>query len=42
MGIARLGQALRISSYRNVGPYRLSPLQADILTLLAGAPALGG
>lgn len=38
VGIARLGQALRISSYRNAGPHRLSPLQADILTLLAGDP----
>ncbi|MFJ4467857.1 MarR family winged helix-turn-helix transcriptional regulator [Streptomyces sp. NPDC089424] len=38
VGLARLGQALRISSYRNAGPYRLSPLQADILTLLAGDP----
>ncbi|MEV7990957.1 MarR family winged helix-turn-helix transcriptional regulator [Streptomyces sp. NPDC086077] len=38
VGLTRLGQALRISSYRNAGPYRLSPLQADILTLLAGDP----
>lgn len=36
VGLARLGQALRISSYRNAGRYRLSPLQADIVTLLAG------
>lgn len=36
VGITRLGQALRISSYRNAGPYRLSPLQADIIVLLAG------
>ncbi|TMR41701.1 MarR family winged helix-turn-helix transcriptional regulator [Actinomadura geliboluensis] len=38
VGVARLGQALRISNFRNAGPYRLSPLQADILTLLAGDP----
>ncbi|MGV9558761.1 MarR family winged helix-turn-helix transcriptional regulator [Streptomyces sp. NPDC003401] len=38
VGITRLGQALRISSYRNAGPHRLSPLQADIIVLLAGAP----
>ncbi|MFI2378260.1 MarR family winged helix-turn-helix transcriptional regulator [Streptomyces sp. NPDC018964] len=38
VGITRLGQALRISSYRNAGPYRLSPLQADIIVLLAGDP----
>ncbi len=35
VGITRLGQALRISSYRNPGPHRLSPLQADIIVLLA-------
>ncbi|MFI2380204.1 MarR family winged helix-turn-helix transcriptional regulator [Streptomyces sp. NPDC018964] len=38
VGLIRLGQALRINSYRNAGPYRLSPLQADIVTLLAGDP----
>ncbi|WP_221354126.1 MarR family winged helix-turn-helix transcriptional regulator [Streptomyces beigongshangae] len=38
VGITRLGQALRISSYRNTGPHRLSPLQADIIVLLAGDP----
>lgn len=38
VGITRLGQALRITSYRNAGPYRLSPLQADILVFLAGDP----
>ncbi|MDQ0784845.1 MarR family winged helix-turn-helix transcriptional regulator [Streptomyces sp. B3I8] len=36
VGLVRLGQALRINSYRNAGPYRLSPLQADILTILRG------
>lgn len=38
VGLVRLGQALRINSYRNAGAYRLSPLQADIVTLLAGDP----
>ncbi|MER6434536.1 MarR family winged helix-turn-helix transcriptional regulator [Streptomyces sp900105245] len=38
VALARLGQALRISSYRNAGPYRLSPLQADIVSTLAGHP----
>ncbi|MEV7908206.1 MarR family winged helix-turn-helix transcriptional regulator [Streptomyces anulatus] len=35
-GLARLGQAVRMSAWRNAGPHGLSPLQADILTFLAG------
>ncbi len=35
-GLARLGQAVRMSAWRNAGPHGLSPLQADILMFLAG------
>ncbi|GII01057.1 MarR family transcriptional regulator [Planobispora takensis] len=35
-GLAKLGQAVRMSAWRNAGPYGLSPLQADILAFLAG------
>lgn len=33
-GLAKLGQAVRIEAWRNAGPHNLSPLQADILTML--------
>jgi DNA-binding MarR family transcriptional regulator len=33
-GLARLGQAVRMEAWRNAGPHNLSPLQADIVTLL--------
>ncbi|WP_035855864.1 MarR family winged helix-turn-helix transcriptional regulator [Cryptosporangium arvum] len=36
VGLARLGQAVRMEAWRNAGPHNLSPLQADILTLLHG------
>ncbi|MFD9686600.1 MarR family winged helix-turn-helix transcriptional regulator [Kitasatospora sp. NPDC059088] len=35
-GLSRLGQALRLSSWHNAGPAKLTPLQADILVFLAG------
>ncbi|MCS7480488.1 MarR family winged helix-turn-helix transcriptional regulator [Umezawaea endophytica] len=35
VGLARLGQAVRIDAWRNNGPHNLSPLQADIVTFLA-------
>ena len=35
VGIARLGQAIRMDAWRNNGPHNLSPLQADIVTFLA-------
>ncbi len=35
-GLARLGQAIRMDTYRNTGPHNLSPLQAEIITYLAG------
>ena len=35
VGLARLGQAIRIDGWRNNGPHNLSPLQADIITFLA-------
>ena len=34
IGLARLGQAVRIEAWRNAGPHNLSPLQADIIGLL--------
>nr|WP_221382333.1 MarR family winged helix-turn-helix transcriptional regulator [Actinoplanes polyasparticus] len=34
LGLARLGQAVRMEAWRNTGPHNLSPLQADIVTLL--------
>src|SRR6185312_8469578 len=34
VGLARLGQAVRSQAWRNAGPHNLSPLQADIVTLL--------
>jgi DNA-binding MarR family transcriptional regulator len=34
VGLARLGQAVRMEAWRNAGPHNLSPLQADIVTLL--------
>lgn len=36
IGLARLGQAVRMEAWRNAGPHNLSPLQADIVTLLDG------
>lgn len=36
IGLARLGQAVRMQAWRNAGPHNLSPLQADIVTLLHG------
>ncbi|MFG1925167.1 MarR family winged helix-turn-helix transcriptional regulator [Cryptosporangium sp. NPDC048952] len=39
VGLARLGQAVRMEAWRNAGPHNLSPLQADILTLLSGGRA---
>jgi DNA-binding MarR family transcriptional regulator len=36
IGLARLGQAVRMDAWRNTGPHNLSPLQADIITLLDG------
>jgi DNA-binding MarR family transcriptional regulator len=36
IGLARLGQAVRIQAWRNAGPHHLSPLQADIVSLLDG------
>ncbi|GAA4966289.1 MarR family winged helix-turn-helix transcriptional regulator [Actinoplanes utahensis] len=36
IGLARLGQAVRMQAWRNAGPHHLSPLQADIITLLDG------
>ncbi|GAB2602289.1 MarR family transcriptional regulator [Paractinoplanes abujensis] len=36
IGLARLGQAVRMEAWRNAGPHNLSPLQADIVTLLQG------
>ncbi|GIF12854.1 MarR family winged helix-turn-helix transcriptional regulator [Actinoplanes teichomyceticus] len=38
IGLARLGQAVRMEAWRNAGPHNLSPLQADIVTLLHGKP----
>ncbi|MEU4693883.1 MarR family winged helix-turn-helix transcriptional regulator [Actinoplanes sp. NPDC023714] len=38
-GLARLGQAVRMEAWRNAGPHNLSPLQADIVTLLAAERA---
>ena len=40
-GLARLGQAVRMEAWRNAGPHNLSPLQADIVTLLATSRAAG-
>lgn len=37
IGLARLGQAVRMEAWRNAGPHNLSPLQADIVTLLHGS-----
>jgi DNA-binding MarR family transcriptional regulator len=37
IGLARLGQAVRMEAWRNAGPRNLSPLQADILGLLHGS-----
>jgi DNA-binding MarR family transcriptional regulator len=34
IGLARLGQAVRMEAWRNAGPHNLSPLQADIVILL--------
>jgi DNA-binding MarR family transcriptional regulator len=34
IGLARLGQAVRMEAWRNAGPLNLSPLQADIVSLL--------
>jgi DNA-binding MarR family transcriptional regulator len=34
LGLARLGQAVRMEAWRNAGPHNLSPLQADIVSLL--------
>ncbi|WP_229070520.1 MarR family winged helix-turn-helix transcriptional regulator [Actinoplanes sp. DH11] len=34
IGLARLGQAVRMEAWRNAGPHNLSPLQADIVALL--------
>ncbi|BEL03953.1 MarR family transcriptional regulator [Actinoplanes sichuanensis] len=39
VGLARLGQAVRMEAWRNAGPHNLSPLQADIVTLLYGRDA---
>ncbi|MEV7630663.1 MarR family transcriptional regulator [Actinoplanes sp. NPDC089786] len=39
IGLARLGQAVRMEAWRNAGPHNLSPLQADIVSLLAGSRA---
>ncbi|GIF40150.1 MarR family winged helix-turn-helix transcriptional regulator [Actinoplanes xinjiangensis] len=36
VGLARLGQAVRMEAWRNAGPHNLSPLQADIILLLHG------
>jgi DNA-binding MarR family transcriptional regulator len=36
VGLARLGQAVRMEAWRNAGPHNLSPLQADIVVLLHG------
>ncbi|MFJ9458820.1 MarR family winged helix-turn-helix transcriptional regulator [Kitasatospora sp. NPDC101447] len=36
IGLTRLGQAVRLSTWHNAGPVRLTPLQADILLFLAG------
>lgn len=36
VGLARLGQAIRMDAWRNTGPHNLSPLQADIITFLDG------
>src|SRR5689334_17046675 len=36
IGLARLGQAVRMEAWRNAGPHNLSPLQADIVTFLHG------
>jgi DNA-binding MarR family transcriptional regulator len=38
IGLTRLGQAVRLSSWHNAGPAKLTPLQADILVFLAGDP----
>ncbi|AUY51632.1 MarR family winged helix-turn-helix transcriptional regulator [Streptomyces sp. CB01881] len=38
IGLTRLGQAVRLSTWHNSGPTRLTPLQADILLHLAGDP----
>ncbi|WP_395296060.1 MarR family winged helix-turn-helix transcriptional regulator [Kitasatospora hibisci] len=38
IGLARLGQAVRLSTWHNAGPTKLTPLQADILLYLAGDP----
>ncbi|WP_188317032.1 MarR family winged helix-turn-helix transcriptional regulator [Solihabitans fulvus] len=38
VGLSRLGQAVRICAYRDAGPHRLSPLQADVVSFLAGDP----
>jgi DNA-binding MarR family transcriptional regulator len=39
IGLARLGQAVRIDARRNAGPHALSPLQADIVALLGDSRA---
>ncbi len=36
IGLTRLGQAARLSAWHNAGPTKLTPLQADILSFLAG------
>ncbi|MDR7276903.1 MarR family winged helix-turn-helix transcriptional regulator [Catenuloplanes atrovinosus] len=38
-GLARLGQAVRMEAWRNAGPHKLSPLQADIVGLIHGSRA---
>ncbi|MFD8751458.1 MarR family winged helix-turn-helix transcriptional regulator [Kitasatospora sp. NPDC059577] len=38
IGLTRLGQAVRLSTWHHTGPVRLTPLQADILLFLAGDP----
>ncbi|MGN9812820.1 MarR family winged helix-turn-helix transcriptional regulator [Micromonospora sp. BQ11] len=38
LGLARLGQAVRMEALRNAGPYNLSTLQADIIAFLHGDP----
>ncbi|GAA1644892.1 MarR family winged helix-turn-helix transcriptional regulator [Actinoplanes couchii] len=38
IGLARLGQAVRMQAWRNGGPHGLSPLQADIVTMLQARP----
>ncbi|GAA1041657.1 MarR family transcriptional regulator [Virgisporangium ochraceum] len=39
IGLARLGQAVRMDARRNAGPHTLSPLQADIVALLGDSRA---